>query len=194
MPYSAEHKKRSRLRILHSAAQRFLTQGYERTGIDQVMADAGMTRGAFYAHFSGKSELYARAMGYAATRGRFHAFSREVESSLPALLENYLSLDHVSAETTPCPMAFLVTDVVSREPGVRHAYTRVYERMVKQLARRMEGGGEHDSQAMAVTALMIGGVALARAVDDAPLSERILAACRDAAARLAEEVDLDTRG
>ncbi|MCU7857034.1 MAG: TetR family transcriptional regulator, partial [Candidatus Thiodiazotropha sp. (ex Lucinoma borealis)] len=73
MPYTLQHKKASRQRILESAARSFLYLGYERTGINEIMHDAGMTRGAFYAHFNSKSELYDKAMTYAAANGRFMA-------------------------------------------------------------------------------------------------------------------------
>ena len=62
MPYSAEHKKKSRDKILRSAVDHFTRYGFEKSSIDEIMADARLTRGAFYAHFSSKSELYQQAI------------------------------------------------------------------------------------------------------------------------------------
>jgi len=62
MPYSREHKTKSRVRILNSALRMFSEGGFEQVTIDKVMTHAGLTRGAFYAHFSSKEDLYAKAI------------------------------------------------------------------------------------------------------------------------------------
>jgi TetR/AcrR family transcriptional repressor of nem operon len=188
MPYTPEHKRQSRERILESAAQCFLHQGYERTGIDEIMQHSGMTRGAFYAHFKNKSELYAKAMLHAASYGRFLQTQTTAEDDparIERLIAGYLSREHLQDEKTPCPMAFLVTDVVSREPEVRQTYTRIYKRMNRIMGRYLQQHPPHGADSiLAVTAMMIGGVALGRALDDPVFSERLLASCRQAATRL----------
>ncbi|PVV21883.1 MAG: hypothetical protein B6D78_06460 [gamma proteobacterium symbiont of Ctena orbiculata] len=188
MPYSPQHKEESRLRILESAAKSFLHKGYEQTGINDVMRDAGMTRGAFYAHFSSKSELYDKAMLYAAAHGRLasHKNSGQRGSEwLMTMLEGYLSLDHLVGEETPCPLAFLVTDIANREPQVRQTYTRIYRRMNSLIERyRDNPSNQQNEEVLALTALMVGGVALSRVVDDERLAERILTSCRQTAAEL----------
>ena len=191
MPYTHQHKRKSRQRILESAARCFLQQGYERTGINEIMREAGMTHGAFYAHFSSKSELYGKAITYAAVNGRFNTYQQSGTNGAEwfhGVLEGYLSREHLDAEETPCPLAFLVTDIVSRDPEVRHAYTRIYKRMNRVIERHGEEGSDKNiDDIYAVTAMMIGGVALSRAVDDPRLSDRVLASCRQAAARLLNE-------
>ena len=62
MPYSTEHKQRTRDKILSSAIRLFSNKGYDSVTIDQLMTDAGLTRGAFYTHFDSKNELYAEAI------------------------------------------------------------------------------------------------------------------------------------
>ncbi len=57
MPYSPDHKPKTRQKIIRSAAKLFKTVGYENVTIDQVMANAGLTRGGFYAHFKNKEDL-----------------------------------------------------------------------------------------------------------------------------------------
>ncbi|MCU7928000.1 MAG: TetR/AcrR family transcriptional regulator [Candidatus Thiodiazotropha sp. (ex Dulcina madagascariensis)] len=188
MPYTRQHKRESRLRILDSAVRLFLHQGYERTGIEAIMRDAGMTRGAFYAHFSSKSDLYAKAMTHAAVNGRFMAFQKNDKAGsewLKGMLAGYLSQAHLEGEETPCPLAFLATDIASREPEVRQTYTRIYKRMNRIIGRYTENGSTRNTDEMfALTAMMIGGVALSRAVDDPGLADRLLTSCRQAAGKL----------
>ena len=62
MPYSADHKHRTRARIVESARILFNRHGYESVSIDMVMAEAGLTRGGFYNHFKSKEELFAAAV------------------------------------------------------------------------------------------------------------------------------------
>ncbi|MCM8856168.1 MAG: TetR/AcrR family transcriptional regulator [Candidatus Thiodiazotropha sp.] len=191
MPYTLQHKKASRQRILESAARSFLYLGYERTGINEIMHDAGMTRGAFYAHFNSKSELYDKALTYAAANGRFMAYHKndKVGSAwLKGMLEGYLSQEHFEGAETPCPLAFIVTDIANREPEVRQTYTRIYKRMNRLIAHYTENKSDkNNDEVFALTALMIGGVALSRAVDDPGLADRLLASCRQAAVRLLDE-------
>jgi AcrR family transcriptional regulator len=191
MPYAPKLKQQSRQRILESAAHCFLCQGYERTGIDEIMQRAGMTRGAFYAHFSSKSELYAKAMLHAASYSKLVSKGRRIDKSEPdliqSLLDGYLSLEHANGEEKPCPMAFLVTDVASRDPEVRQTYTQIYKRMNRIIGKMAaKKTAERSEEVFAVTALMIGGVALARAMADDQLADKLLASCRQAAAKLLE--------
>ncbi|MEJ2621745.1 MAG: TetR/AcrR family transcriptional regulator [Candidatus Thiodiazotropha sp.] len=143
MPYTSEHKQQSRQRILDSAAQFFLLQGYEKTGIGEIMQDAGLTHGGFYAHFSSKAELYIEAMNHAAKNGRFTAHLNNGKQGMvwfQSMLEDYLSLDHAE--------------------------------------------GDSSDAAYAVTAMMIGGVAISRAIDDPKLAKRLLLSCRQFASKL----------
>src|SRR4030066_45390 len=98
MPYPKEHKQRSRQRILDSAYRLFSRRGFEAVAIDDIMADAGMTRGAFYAHFSSKSELYQQALIHAIVHSPI-AQSKpprlSAKSWLKELLRGYLHTDHI---------------------------------------------------------------------------------------------------
>lgn len=177
MPYPSTHKPQSREKILHSAAKLFSHQGFDNVSIDNVMADAGLTRGAFYSHFPDKSTLYAEAITYAA-KNRFAKYTRELDPQgrLAVLLSSYLSREHFEQDTNPCPLAFLATDVSHRDPLVRNTYTRVYQGMVKWLDK-LSSNSPMREQCLAATALMIGGVAIARALDDSATVDELLAAC-----------------
>ena len=168
MPYPETHKARSRERILSSAIELFSGQGYDNVTIDELMAHAGMTRGAFYAHFNSKQQLYSEAIVTAAMRSPIansHQGDGSSRKRLKEMMAAYLSQAHLE-QTSPCPLAFLVTDIANREPEVRDTYTKVYNGFSKRVGKLLaEEGGKSDT-AMALTALMIGGVALGRALND----------------------------
>ncbi len=188
MPYTAEHKRQSRLRILESAVRCFLQQGYEKTGISEIMQDAGLTHGGFYAHFSSKGELYIEAMTHAAKHGRFTAHLKNGQKGpawFQGLLEGYLNLDHVEGHESPCPLAFLVTDIATRESEVRQTYERLYKSMNRYISRRvMDGSKRTKDDIYAITAMMIGGVAVSRAINDPKLAKRLLRSCKQTAEKI----------
>ncbi|WP_432470233.1 TetR/AcrR family transcriptional regulator [Amphritea sp. HPY] len=180
MPWHPEHKQQTRERILLSAAKLFTRDGYENVSINNVMTDAGLTRGAFYSHFATKSELYAEAIETSARQGR----ARIEESSLQplelnALIKGYLSQEHRRGELLSCPLAFLITDISQRDDQVRDTYTRVFKGFVNNLCQHQEGeAAEVKTQALQTAVMMIGGVAIARAINDDQLAEVLLEACQ----------------
>jgi len=176
MPYTKEHKERSRERILQSAAQLFPRLGYDAVSIDMLMEEAGLTRGAFYAHFNNKAEVYAEAIIYAALNSAFAAGGQGNEW-LGHAIDAYLSREHIEDRTFPCPLAFLVTDVNRRDSAVRSTYTRVYKNLNRLLGRQVKT--DDTNKVMAATAMMIGGVAVARALNDSRTANRLLATCRE---------------
>ncbi len=184
MPYSEEHKQRSRQKILKSALMLFTRKGFDNVSINEVMADAGMTRGAFYAHFKSKGELYAEAV-LAVTVGNNNQ-DGEQEAVLTALISGYLSRQHVNQERGACPLAFLATDIATRDDDVRDAYTKAYKGFVNLVSRQLPSKHEkaNSDTALAFLALLIGGVAVSRAINDDATVERILAACRHSAEQM----------
>ncbi|MDH2431775.1 helix-turn-helix domain containing protein [Pokkaliibacter sp. MBI-7] len=197
MPYAPEHKQQSRERIVRAAAELFSTKGFDAVSIDQVMEAAGLTRGAFYAHFRSKQELYRESI-IAASR---HSGVANVLKNLsdPAqtarqVINSYLSNEHLALQFFPCPMAFLSTDIANRDKGVRDAYTRVFhglnnviEAGLEPVEERLSGNSQHRQQrALAITALMVGGMAIARALTDEDSKAALLTACMDTALGLQE--------
>lgn len=189
MPYTVEHKQKSRERILDSASRLFSRRGYDAVSIDELMEDAGLTRGAFYNHFADKADVYAEAIVHAAIRSPLAQLKAGDAGALPSLstlLDGYLSRAHVDAADPPCPLAFLVTDVGVREPRVRNTYTRVYRNMVRLIKKAWKRGGAEpdDESVLALTALMIGGVAIGRALNNPTTAQALLKSCRSAAKRM----------
>lgn len=187
MPYTKQHKAKSRQRILASAYKLFSTKGYENVSINEIMADAGLTRGAFYAHFNNKSKLYHEAIIYAAESSeimRRKPDKIDAQTWIQRLLRGYLHKNNVT-NTCGCPLASLVTDVVVREPEVRNAYTRTYKGMNNLIKKYTDSfSGCNSDTILATTSMIIGGLAIARALDDSDLSERLLESCRVKAMRL----------
>jgi TetR/AcrR family transcriptional repressor of nem operon len=183
MPYPASHKESSRRRILESAVRLFAANGYDGVTLDQLMQDAELTRGAFYAHFDSKQSLYAEAVLHAACRGPLAALDGAMTgAALKDMIREYLDMSHVRLEGAPCPLAFLATDAAARQTEVRDAYTRVYKAMIgRVLALPMVADKD---AALAISALMIGSVVVARALDDEDLSQQLLDACYQASERL----------
>ncbi|MDH5370299.1 MAG: TetR/AcrR family transcriptional regulator [Gammaproteobacteria bacterium] len=183
MPYSKEHKQQSREKILQSASELFPRKGYEAVSIDELMIHAGLTRGAFYSHFSDKSEIYAESIIYTATRSPIvleNSDTTDISEWFDNTIGQYLSPSHVTTQPSPCPLAFLVTDINKREKKVRNSYTQVYKSLLSFLNRRFKSHSVEikNETTMTISAIMIGGVALANALDDKKLADKLLRSCR----------------
>lgn len=178
MAWSKDHKTQSRHNILTAAASLFAQRGFENTSIDDVMSDAGMTRGAFYSHFKSKSDLYQEAMTFAALR-RFRQSledTRDLKSGLDltCMMENYLSQSHVTGEDG-CPLAFLVTDVAHQDPAIRSTYTKLFGGLAERMSSASDKSRE---QILQTLVMMVGGVAIARALNDTELQQELLNAVK----------------
>jgi TetR/AcrR family transcriptional repressor of nem operon len=187
MPYPKEHKHQTRGRILNSALRLFSQGGFEQVTIDQVMADAGLTRGAFYAHFSSKEHLYAEAIHHGIHNSALVGLAHDATGlrSLRRIVETYLSRAHVDGEAPPCPLAFFATDVGVRERRVRDTYTAALRSLMGTLGAHAPATAR-DERLLAMTVLMVGGVAVSAALTDGALKERVLASCRRRIVEMAE--------
>ena len=179
MPYPKDHAAKTRENILRSAYRLFVSKGYDAVSIDEIMQDCGMTRGGFYAHFPSKSGLYREAILHAAAQSRLAGDKPAVLSEqawIRELLAAYLDKDTSAKTDWPCPLAFFATDVVRREPEVRDAYTRAFASMSAHIFENVRVFAHcSETTVLAVTAMLIGTVAVARTVDDDDLRGRLLA-------------------
>ncbi len=188
MPYTSEHKQQSRQRILQSAVRIFTRKGFNNTSIDEIMGDAGLTRGAFYAHFDSKQTLYAQAIAFTpvfSLLAQPKPDDTDDQEWLSFLVSSYLSQEHIDDKDLPCPLAFLVSDVAINDPEPRQAYTEVYmklNQLIRTYTRRFSRCDS--STVMAVTAMMIGGVAVARTLADKQAQNKLLSSCRKTALAL----------
>lgn len=178
MSWPSGQRDKTRCQILESAARLFALNGYAQVSIDDLMADAGLTRGAFYHHFQTKSEIYDEAIRYALSAGR-ERLNELSDAGLSALADGYLQRSHTTGESLRCPLVFMATDVTRSEKGVRQVYSTALQSFVGRLESSFAAGSAAGRQrALQMAVALIGGMVLARAVDDPAFSEEILAACR----------------
>jgi TetR/AcrR family transcriptional repressor of nem operon len=169
-------------RIVEVAARAIRRSGFEGTGVADVMKEAGLTHGGFYAHFDSREAMLAEAADRAgaesaALSARIAASVTE-EQALPAMLRMYLSKPHVEGLETGCPVAALASETPRQSPEVRRAATRGIKQMIDGIARQLPDWGQprgHE-QALVIAATMVGALTLARAVDDPKLSDALLKA------------------
>lgn len=183
MPYTKMHKNKTRERILESSFRLFTLKGFEGVTIDDLMSNCGLTRGAFYAHFASKAELYSEALKFAASSTRLASLKPEDTSDkqwLSLLLNAYLSLEHVKGERSlSCPLAFLATDINMQNEAIKAVYADVYYGMNRAILEYASSYSDCDEQdILSVTAMMIGAVAIARTLQNQDSIENLLAACR----------------
>lgn len=189
MAWPEKQKANTRKQILECAAQLFSEKGFDRVSIDDVMRNAGLTRGGFYAHFQSKEALYAEAIKMAAQRSvaaKLPEASLTDSEKLRFLLSRYLDVTHLSVEEPSCPLAFMAADVAHQNHEVRDVYTRVYKRLVIFIAKLMGESADSD-RVLALTATMIGGVAVANSLQDQKMVTKLLAACRNLGEELIED-------
>jgi TetR/AcrR family transcriptional regulator, transcriptional repressor for nem operon len=184
MRRSREDTRRTRQQIVEEAARALRAEGVEAMGIGELMGRVGMTHGGFYAHFRSKDALVAEACtrGLDEQRAALLAAAENAPDgeALRTIIRAYLSRRHRDVPAEGCAIPALSTDI-SREPKeVRHAFTDAVESYAGQLARFAPGDTEEErrDEMLALLAGMAGAIALARAVDDTALSDRILLASR----------------
>lgn len=183
MAWKETHKSESRQRILDSASELFTRKGFNQVGINEVMQAAGMTRGAFYAHFSSKIELYEAAIVYAGLSAANH-FS-EGTSSLERIIDNYLSQAHLASSDIRCPMSCLVSDVAHDDMRIKKIYTKMLKGFANHLGKFTKHKTNEDTQLLQ-SILLVGGMAVARSVTDEHLAQKILLLCNHAAKKAAQ--------
>ena len=180
---AARSKEASHDRIVEAAARAIRRSGYDGTGVADIMKDAGMTHGGFYAHFASREAMLAEAADRAgsesvALMGRIAATAPPPQA-LQAMLQAYLSKAHVEGVETGCATAALGSETPRQAPEVRRAATRRIKEMIDLVARQLPDWGQPGAHehALVTVATMVGALVLARAVDDPRLS----AALREAA-------------
>lgn len=186
MPYTPEHKEKTRGRIVQSARRLFNRHGFNGVSIDEIMAEAGLTRGGFYNHFSTKEELYAEVVQQvlACREGEARpANGTQPQADGGAFIAAYLSQGHFEDRDNGCPLMALPSDVARGGEPVRRAYRQVLEYMIEHLQTQVPGAKARE-RALAVAALCIGGMAVARAIDDVKLAHEVREAARDMALSL----------
>lgn len=171
MPWTDEHKERTRERIVQAAAAAVRARGVDGVSIAEIMAEAGLTHGGFYAHFGSKGDLLRAALDAAngQTLDMLSAATQSLsaEQRIDAVVDTYLSPKHAAHPERGCPLAALGPELARAPSDVRHALARGIERRVAWLETFLRGTEHDEKDATALLACMVGGLVLARAVDPA---------------------------
>ena len=187
MRYSKNHKQETRQRIIEAAGRRFKQDGIDGAGIATVMSDAGLTNGAFYAHFTSKEDLVANVLAdqLRAQRQSFDSQPSD-RAGLEAFVRSYLSPEHRDQCADGCPSAALLDEVARRPDATRQAFTDELMGVIADIASRLEqpDAGAARADALAVFGLMVGTLQLARALTDRQLSDQLLARGVETAVKL----------
>jgi TetR/AcrR family transcriptional repressor of nem operon len=175
----AAAKEASHERIVSVAARAIRRSGYAGTGVADIMKEAGLTHGAFYAHFPSREAMLAEAASRACAESAAGVSgvvaSVPVEQALQSMLRGYLSREHLEQIESGCPLAALGSVTVRQAPEVRRAMTRHVKAMVDLVARQSPDWGKpvaHE-RALLTIAAMVGTLVLARAVDEPALSDSL---------------------
>jgi TetR/AcrR family transcriptional repressor of nem operon len=180
MRRSKQAKQQTHTHIVEAATRRFRADGIAGVGIADVMGDAGLTHGGFYAHFASKDALVAEACGSGLAQSRqrlIHKIQRlPADQRLAAFIDLYLSVDHRDHPEAGCVMPTLSGEVARSSNAVRAAFTQAYRDYRDALVLLLSDDGDAASSddALALLAGLAGTMLLARAVDDPELSERML--------------------
>lgn len=172
-------KEASHERIVSAAARAIRRSGYNGTGVADIMKEAGLTHGAFYAHFASREAMLAEAADRAGAEANAVAAgviaAVPPEQALQALMEAYLSKAHLESIETGCPISALGSEMPRQSPEVRLAATRRIKEMIDLVARQFPDWGQPAAhqRALVTVSAMVGTLMLARAVNDPALSDAL---------------------
>jgi len=164
-------------RIVAVAARAIRRSGYDGTGVADIMKEAGLTHGAFYAHFASREAMLAEAAGRACAESAAAAANAvsaaPPDKALISMLRAYLSREHCEHTDVGCPLAALGSETSRQAPEVRRVATRHIKEMIDLVARQSPDWGQPGAhqRALVTIATMVGALLLARAVDDPGLSD-----------------------
>jgi TetR/AcrR family transcriptional regulator, transcriptional repressor for nem operon len=180
MPYPPGHRDEVREKIVRSARNLFNQFGFDNVSVDRIMADAGLTRGGFYSYFKSKSELYAEVLQCFFTDPNWKNCWEGVAVDMtsgdvgPQIVRAYLSRQHFDDVGNSCPMVALPSDVARSGKSAKGAFEKVFRAMTGILEQNLaKDAGPSRATAQAIAALCVGGMAVARALDDRALADEL---------------------
>jgi AcrR family transcriptional regulator len=176
--YGKEHKQVTRRRIIEAAGRRFKRDGIDGSGVATLMKDAGLTNGAFYAHFQSKDDLVANVVAdqLCEQRARFHAQAPD-HAGLEQYVREYLSVPHRDGPEDGCPSAALLDEIGRSTPETKRAYTAGLLAIIDDIAARLAPDDPQSARVRTLSAfaMMIGTLQLSRALTDRQLADDLLA-------------------
>jgi TetR/AcrR family transcriptional repressor of nem operon len=199
MRYSREHKLETHARIVKKASVRLREKGAHGIGVADLMKDAGLTHGGFYAHFDSREALVIEAFAHAMDRGTQHwrklGERTPPEKRLAAIVDSYLTPAHRDDPGHGCAVPTLGAEIARESPKTRKAFAAKLEQMIDMLAGQIPDvpAKAARKQAMAALATMMGTLVLARIGGTGEFSDEILAAGREAVLGRAAPAKLSAR-
>jgi TetR/AcrR family transcriptional repressor of nem operon len=172
MKVSKETSAKHRAELLKAASRLFRERGFDKVGIAEIAAAAGLTHGAFYTHFESKEALCAEVIAHASGRS---GTTLEATVNWRASVEAYLSPKHVRDRATGCPFAALGGDVPRESNAIKTAFSDALERSIDAVAARLG----HKQEAFLALATLVGALGVARTAATPQLRDEILGAARN---------------
>src|SRR3954463_13218053 len=192
MRYSKEHKQETHARIVKKASVRLREKGAHGIGVADLMKDAGLTHGGFYAHFDSREALVIEAFGYAMDRAVEHwrkiAAETPVEKRLSTIVDAYVSTVHRDDPGRGCAVPTLGAEIARESAKTRKAFSSKLEQLIEVMAEQIPDVPRKTArkQAMGMMATMMGALVMSRVAGSGELSDEILAAGRETAMGRAE--------
>jgi len=186
MRYSREHKQETHARIVRKASVRLREKGAHGIGVADLMKEAGLTHGGFYAHFDSREALVVEAFAYAMDRSteRWRKVAEQTppDKRLATIVENYLTPVHRDDPGNGCAVPALGAEIARESPKTRKAFAAKLEQMIDMMADQVPDVPPKAArkQAMATLATMIGTLVLSRIAGTGEFSGEILGAGREA--------------
>jgi TetR/AcrR family transcriptional repressor of nem operon len=185
MRYSKEHKQETHARIVKKASVRLREKGAHGIGVADLMKDAGLTHGGFYAHFDSREALVIEAFAYAMDRSteRWRKMAEQTppEKRFAAIVETYLTPVHRDDPGHGCAVTALGAEIARESPKTRKAFATKLEQMIDMMADQIPDVPRKAARKQAITALttMVGTLVLSRIAGTGEFSDEILASGRE---------------
>jgi AcrR family transcriptional regulator len=175
--YGKAHKQATRQRIIEAAGGRLKRDGIHGSGIATLMADVGLTNGAFYAHFDSKEDLVARAVAEQLREQR-ESFSAQPpgRAGLEQIVRAYLSVEHRDNPESGCPSAALLDEIGRSPDAIKRAYTDGLLVAIDDIATRLASDDPNRARTktLSVFAMMVGTLQVSRALANRQLADEVL--------------------
>ena len=187
MRYSKEHKQETHARIVKKASVRLREKGAHGIGVADLMKEAGLTHGGFYAHFDSREALVIEAFGYAMDRAAEHwrnmAAEIPPEKRLSTIVDSYVSATHRDDPGRGCAVPTLGAEIARESAKTRKAFAAKLDQMIDLVADQIPDVPRKTARrlAMGTMATMMGALVMSRVAGSGELSDEILASGREAA-------------
>ncbi|ETR77048.1 TetR family transcriptional regulator [Afipia sp. P52-10] len=191
MRYGKDHKEETHKRVVEAAARRFRKDGIGSTGVVDLMADAGLTHGGFYAHFASKETLVKEALVAASIKSRAHLQMQIDEARatgrdpLEAIVRSYLTIGHRDRPERGCCVAALGSEIARHPRKTREAFTEGLEKTFGIIAGTLpDRVPNRKERACAIFSILVGALQISRAISDSATSQTVLDAAVAAALQI----------